>query len=44
MKHFATNNQETRRMNGDSVVDERTWHEIYLESFRDAISGPGRWA
>ena len=39
VKHFATNNQETRRMNGDSVVDERTWHEIYLESFRDAISG-----
>lgn len=37
VKHFATNNQETQRMNGDSVVDERTWHEIYLESFRDAI-------
>lgn len=39
VKHFATNNQETQRMNGDSVVDERTWHEIYLESFRDAIEG-----
>lgn len=39
VKHFAANNQETQRMNGDSVVDERTWHEIYLESFRDAIQG-----
>lgn len=37
MKHFAANNQETRRMNGNSIVDERTMHEIYLASFEGAV-------
>ena len=32
-KHFAANNQETRRMSGSSNVDERTLHEIYLSAF-----------
>ena len=32
-KHFATNNQEYRRMSGNSIVDERTLHEIYLQAF-----------
>ena len=28
-KHFAANSQELRRMASDSVVDERTFREIY---------------
>lgn len=37
VKHFAANNQETCRMSGNSVVDERTFHEIYLPAFEMAV-------
>lgn len=37
VKHFACNNQETRRMSGSSQVDERTLHEIYLPAFEAAV-------
>lgn len=37
LKHFAANNCETSRFNSDSVMDERTLHEIYLAAFETAI-------
>lgn len=37
VKHFACNNQETRRMSGDSRVDERTLHEIYIPAFEKVV-------
>lgn len=36
-KHFACNSQETYRMAGNSIVEERPLHEIYLAGFEKAV-------
>ena len=43
VKHFACNSQELRRMNVDSVVDERALREIYLTNFEIAIKEGKPW-
>ena len=43
LKHFATNNQEMRRMSVDSVVDERALREIYLTAFEIAVKKAHPW-
>jgi beta-glucosidase len=43
LKHFAVNNQETKRFNIDVVIDERTLREIYLASFEGAVVDGRPW-
>ena len=37
IKHYACNNQETNRLNNNSMVSERAAREIYLSAFRRVI-------
>ena len=43
IKHFAANNQEKGRMVVDSVMDERTFREIYLPAFETAVKKAKPW-
>jgi beta-glucosidase len=43
LKHYACNNQETRRLTSSSNLDERTFHEIYLAGFEKAVKQGQPW-
>lgn len=43
LKHFACNNQETRRLSVDEKIDERALREIYLAAFEGAVKKAKPW-
>ena len=43
VKHFVGNDEEWRRMEIESVMDEQTLREIYLQPFQKAVQYGGAW-
>jgi beta-glucosidase len=44
VKHFVGNDEEWRRMEIESLMDEQTLREIYLQPFQKAVREGGVWA
>ncbi|MGE6355114.1 glycoside hydrolase family 3 C-terminal domain-containing protein [Flavobacterium sp. NPDC079362] len=44
VKHFALNNQETKRNSVNVIVDDRALYEIYLPAFKAAVQEGDAWA
>lgn len=44
VKHFAANNQETRRFSVDAKVSERALEEIYLPAFKASVEEADAWS
>lgn len=44
VKHFAANNQETRRMSVSAEVSERALQEVYLPAFKAAVTRGNAWS
>lgn len=44
VKHFAANSQETNRFWVDTIIDERTFREIYLPGFKAAVQKAGTYS
>ena len=44
VKHYALNNQETRRHNTNVIVDDRALYEIYLPPFKAAVQEGDTWS
>lgn len=43
VKHYAANNQETRRMSVNEKIDSRALHEIYLKAFEKPVRCARPW-
>lgn len=43
LKHYAVNNQESRRFTVSAQIDQRTLHEIYLTGFEIAVKEGQPW-
>lgn len=44
VKHFVGNDEEWRRMEIESVMDDQTLREIYLQPFQKALQYGGAWS
>lgn len=44
LKHFFANNQEYRRMDASSQMDERTMRELYLSAFETVVRKSQPWS